>query len=323
MPGPDEFEWIARLRPLARGSAAAMDLLDDAAVLPSRAGHDLVITKDAMVEGVHFLTGEARDIVARRLLRTNLSDLAAKGAEPFGYLLMTAWPTGHTVDEEAAFAAGLADDGDAFGLTLLGGDTVSTPGPLAVSATLLGWAPRGKAVRRNGAKPGDILMVTGAIGDGYLGLLAARGEIQDTAGRLAARYRLPEPRLGIAVALRRFARAAADVSDGLLADALHIADASACEAHVELEHVPASADGVAWLDSHGGDIASRLRLASGGDDYEIVCAVPPKNVAPFREACAQAGLPLTVVGRFVAGQGLKITYKGINCAASDLGWRHR
>jgi thiamine-monophosphate kinase len=192
-----------------------------------------------------------------------------------------------------------------------------------VSATFFGWVPRGKAVRRNGAKPGDVLMVTGAIGDGHLGLLAARGEIADPTGRLAAHYRLPEPRLSLADPLRRYARAAADVSDGLLADCLHIAEASRCEVHVELERVPASPEASVWLDGHGGDIASRLKLAAGGDDYEIACAVPPKNVAPFQAACAEAGLPLTAIGRFVAGQGIKITYKGINCAASDLGWRHR
>src|SRR5579871_4376638 len=136
---PDELDWIAALRPLA-ASAPALGLLDDAAVLPSRPGFDLVISEDAMVEGVHFLPGEAADVVARRLLRTNLSDLAAKAAEPFGYLLMTAWPAGRGAADREAFAGGLAEDGERFGLALLGGDTVSTPGPLTVSATILGWA---------------------------------------------------------------------------------------------------------------------------------------------------------------------------------------
>src|SRR5690348_13421728 len=132
MPGTDEFDWIASLRPLTRGSPYALNLMDDAAAVPAREGHDLVITKDALVEGVHVLGGEARDLIARRLLRTNLSDLAAKGAEPFGYLLMTAWPAGHSRTDKTDFARGLAEDGAAFKLPLLGGDTVTTSGPLTV-----------------------------------------------------------------------------------------------------------------------------------------------------------------------------------------------
>lgn len=323
MPGTDEFDWIATLRPLTRGSPFALNLMDDAAAVPAREGFDLVVTKDALVEGVHVLAGEPRDLIARRLLRTNLSDLAAKGAEPFGYLLMTAWPAGHTIADKAAFARGLADDGAIYGLPLLGGDTVSTSGPLTVSATLLGWVPAGRMVKRSGAEPGDILMVTGAIGDGYLGLKAARGEIDDPKGRLSHRYRLPAPRLEARQALLAHAKAAADVSDGLLADAMHLAQASGCEVLVEVERIPLSAEGKAWLDGQGAPLSGRLALAAGGDDYEIVCAVAEDDAGAFTAACRTAGLAATRIGRFQAGDGIRLTYEGMHCAAANLGYRHR
>ena len=143
---PDEFAWIARLRPLTLGDPRALALMDDAAVLPGRPGFDLVISNDAMVEQVHFLAGESPGLVARRLIRAALSDLAAKAAEPFGYLLLTAWPADRDGAGREAFAQGLARDGEAFGVALLGGDTVSIPGPLTLCATVLGWAQAGAAV---------------------------------------------------------------------------------------------------------------------------------------------------------------------------------
>ncbi|MGI9169974.1 MAG: thiamine-phosphate kinase, partial [Caulobacteraceae bacterium] len=183
MPGaPDEFAWIARLRPLTLGDPRALNLADDAAVLPGRPGYDLVLSKDVVVEGVHFLAGEAPAIVARRLLRAALSDLAAKAAEPFGYLLVSAWPEDRDWAWRDAFIAGLAQDGAAFAVALLGGDTVSTTGPLTLCATVLGWAPAGRAVLRSGARVGDALVVCGEVGEGWLGLLAARGEIADPGG---------------------------------------------------------------------------------------------------------------------------------------------
>lgn len=311
----DEFETIARLfRPLTRGAPEALDLLDDAAVLPGRPGFDLVITKDAVVEGVHFLPDDPLDLVARKLLRVNLSDLAAKGAEPFGYLLAVAWTK--AADREA-FARGLAEDGETFALTLLGGDTASTPGPLTASVTMLGWVPEGRMVKRSGARPGDLLVVSGTVGDGMLGLAAAQGEID--APELADRYRLPQPRLGLRDALLNHARAAADVSDGLLADAGHIAEASGCAVHVELENLPLSAPARAWLDARPDPEAAQLSLASGGDDYEIVCAVEPANLDAF---IAAAGMPVTVVGAFSEGEGVGVSLHGKALRAGRLGWRH-
>lgn len=314
----DEFETIARLfRPLTRGAPEALDLLDDAAVLPSRPGFDLVITKDAIVAGVHFLPDDPPDLVARRLLRVNLSDLAAKAAEPFGYLLAIAWPHGADWPMREAFVRGLEEDGQTYALTLLGGDTVSTPGPLTASVTMLGWVPKGRMVKRGGARPGDLLVVSGTIGDGALGLAAARGEIDSA--ELAHRYRLPQPRLALRDALRGHARAAADVSDGLLADAGHIAEASRCSVHIDLEHVPLSPPATQWLAARPDPQAALLSLASGGDDYEVVCAIAPDQLESFTAA---AGLPTTVVGRFAAGEGISISCYGEPVRAGELGWRH-
>ena len=259
---PDEFEWIARLRPLTLGDPRALALMDDVAVLPGRPGFDLVISKDAMVEGVHFLAGESPGFVARRLIRAALSDLAAKAAEPFGYLLLTAWPADRDGAWREAFAQGLAVDGEAFGLALLGGDTVSSPGPLTLCATVLGWAPVGGTVLRSGARAGDALMVCGAIGDGWLGLKAARGEIADTNGWLADHYRLPTPLVCLRQALRDHAHAAADVSDGLLADAVHVAEASGLGLAIDLDQLPLSPPAAAWA-RRSTRVGTGSRIASG------------------------------------------------------------
>ncbi|HEY9217790.1 MAG TPA: thiamine-phosphate kinase, partial [Phenylobacterium sp.] len=196
MSGADEFEAIARLfRPLTRGAPEAFDLLDDAAAIPSRPGHDLVVTKDAMVEGVHFLPGEPADLVARKLLRANLSDLAAKAAEPYGYFLAVSWPATWDGGARALFAEGLRQDGEAFDISLLGGDTTSTPGPMTASVTMLGWVPEGRMLRRAGAQSGDVVMVSGPIGDGFLDWGSAGGLLEATAW--PGPRRLANPRLDL------------------------------------------------------------------------------------------------------------------------------
>ncbi len=319
---PDEFAWIESLRALTHGDPRALDLLDDAAVLPSRPGFDLVVSKDALVEGVHFLQHEAPGIVAQRLIRTSLSDLAAKAALPFGYFLMTAWPADRDEAWRAAFARGLAQDGETFGIALLGGDTVSTPGPLVVSATVLGWVEAGQAVLRSGAHVGDRLVVCGAIGDGLLGLDAARGRLADPGGVLAGRYRLPEPRLDLRLALLGHARAAADVSDGLLADAGRIALASGIGVRVDLGGVPLSAEGRAWLSAAGDEAVARLHLATGGDDYAVACAVAPDQVALFLGEVRALGRPAADAGEFVDAPGVTARYAGAPVAVDRLGWTH-
>jgi thiamine-monophosphate kinase len=310
----DEFGQIARLfRPLTNGAAEAFGLLDDAAAIPSRPGFDLIVTKDAMVEGVHFLSGEAPELIARKLLRVNLSDLAAKGAEPYGYFLATAWTPSFGWSARQAFAEGLRVDGEAYGLTLLGGDTVSTTGPLTLSLTMLGWTPNGAMIRRGGAREGDLICVSGTIGDGWLGLLSARGELSDPDGYLAGRYRLPSPRVELRDPLRAHASAAADVSDGLIADAGHIGEASGLAVRLELDRVPLSSAAQGWL-SEQDDRAAALRdLASGGDDYEIVCTVAPQ---------AAAALGLTVIGVVTSGTGISVTVDGAAVAPGAGGWKH-
>jgi thiamine-monophosphate kinase len=315
MSGLDEFGEIARLfRPLTRGAAGAFDLMDDAAVVPQRPGYDLVITKDAIVEGVHFPQGEAPDLVARKLVRVNLSDLAAKAAEPFGAFLAVSWPTGFTARDRERFAMGLASDLEAFDVDLLGGDTTGTPGPFTCSLTALGWAPAGRMVRRGGARPGDRLLVSGAIGDATLGLAAVQGEIPDADGRLVHRYRLPEPRLDLRATLRRHATAAADVSDGLVADARHIAEASGVGLVLDLDQLPLSGAAATWLERQDDVASALLRLATGGDDYEIVCTMPSGATRPRG---------FTVVGEIREAPGIEVRAAGRAIDPGKGGWTHR
>ena len=307
----DEFGEIARLfRPLARGAAGAFDLLDDAAIIPQRPGFDLVVTKDAIVEGVHFLNGEDAELIGRRLARVNLSDLAAKGAEPFAAFLAVAWSRRFGPDERAAFAEGLGRDLKDVGVSLMGGDTVATPGPFTASLTALGWVPEGRMVRRAGARVGDRLMVSGHIGDGWLGLQAAQGHVADPDGSLAHRYRLPTPRTDLRQTLLDHATASADVSDGLVADAGHIALASGVRLTLDLERMPLSPAARAWLSAQPDPKAALLSLASGGDDYEIV-------------ACASVALPgFTLIGTVTEGQGVEVRFEGRTIDAGPGGWRH-
>ena len=326
--GPvDEFDWIARhLRPLAAGAPEALGLLDDAAVLPARPGFDLIVSKDAIVEGVHFLPSDPLDLVARKLLRVNLSDLAAKGAEPYGYFLAVAWPPRCGWSERRRFVEGLAADQAEFGLKLFGGDTVSTPGPLTASVTVLGWAPAGEMVRRGAARAGDVVLVTGTIGDGGLGLAAAKGEAMGLAGDdlawLKGRYQVPRPRLVMREALLRWAHAAVDVSDGLIADAGRIATASGVRIKLDLERMPISPAAEAWLGVQPDPAAARLGLAAAGDDYEVICTVPPSSAPALKVAAEAAGLRLTEIGAVVTGQGVTVRINGQSVAVPRSGWRH-
>jgi len=312
--GLDEFGEIARLfRPLTGGYPGAFQLKDDAAVIPPRAGHELVVTKDAIVEGVHFPVGEAPDLVARKLVRANLSDLAAKAAEPFGCLLAVAWPQGLSARDRERFVQGLAADLEHYGVKLLGGDTVSTPGPFTASLTAFGWAPEGRMVRRAGARPGDRLLVSGTIGDATLGLDVVRGRLADGDGTLVYRYRLPEPRLDLRRALREKATAAADVSDGLVADAAHIAEASGVGVRIDLDALPLSRAAASWLEQQPDVAAALVRLATGGDDYEVVCTMP---------AALRKPPGFTVIGEVVETPGVTVLAQGREVDVGTGGWRH-
>ena len=321
-----DFETIERLlKPLAHPEWAR-GLTDDVAILPSRPGQDLVLTKDAMVEGVHFLPGDPLDTVARKLLRVNLSDLAAKGAEPFGYLLSCFWSERCGWPEREAFAAGLAEDQARFGVGLLGGDTVKTPGPASFSLTALGWVPAGAAVSRAGAQVGDLVFVTGSIGDGLLGLRAARGELALDEERIAAlidHYRTPTPRLDFAPVVREFATASVDVSDGLAADLAHVARASGAAIMLNLNVLPLSAAAQAWFDDRVDAQLSLEDLAGGGDDYQIAFTAHPRHEESLRREAERRLVRLTRVGEVTAGAGLTATYDGQPVQMARPGWTHR
>jgi thiamine-monophosphate kinase len=314
-PLPGEFALIARhFKPLA--GPGGLGLTDDAAVIAPPPGRELVLTADAMVAGVHFLPEDSPADIARKLLRTNLSDLAAMGAAPLGYLLTVSVPRGTPDAWFAGFAAGLAGDQADFGITLLGGDTTSTPGPIGLSLTALGTVAPGEAIRRSGARPGDGLYVTGTIGDGALGLLAAQGTLPDPTGWLSDRYRLPRPRLGIA--RYGIVSAALDISDGLVQDVAHLCRASGCDAEIVAADVPRSDAARA-----AGDEFLPLCL-TGGDDYELALAVPQDAETRFVAHASALGVAVALIGRFVAGEG---TVRVLAADGSDMplargGWSH-
>jgi thiamine-monophosphate kinase len=320
---PAEFSLIARhFRALA--GPGALDLLDDAALLDPPPGRQLVLAADAMVAGVHFLPEDPPETVGRKLLRVNLSDLAAMGAAPLGYLMTTAFPHGTDDAWIAAFAQGLEEDQRAFGLAVLGGDTVSTPGPMALSLTILGTVAPGGALRRRGARPGDEIWVSGTIGDGALGLRVLQGRLPpDPEGHLARRYRLPEPRLalGAALAAAGAAGAAMDVSDGLVQDLGHLCRAAGCGAEVEAARVPLSAAVRAAAAADPGVLPLAL---TGGDDYELLFAAPPAGRAAVRAAAAAAGVPVTRIGRFAEGPAAVVVAgpDGAPLALPREGWSH-
>ena len=319
-----EFELIARyFAPLARGFAGAGGLKSDNAFLAADRKHDLVVKTDTVVSGVHFLTHEAPQRVAAKALRVCLSDLAAGGAVPFAYQLSLALPSRWTEDWVARFASGLAADQRRYGVVLCGGDTVVTPGPLTVTITAFGKVARGKGLARDGAQAGDELWVSGTIGDGALGLLAARKRLPGLKAAqltsLELRFRVPQPRATLGRRLPGIATAAADVSDGLLADAGHIADASHLAATIERDSVPLSGAARSAVARRPDLWAAVL---GGGDDYELVMAVPPRRRAPLLAAALAAGVKLTRIGGFARGEGVRLTVGGKPVAAPRKGYVH-
>ncbi|MEZ2142006.1 thiamine-phosphate kinase [Bradyrhizobium sp. DN5] len=319
-----EDSLIARyFKPLAT-DAGAFGLVDDAAILRS-VGEDIVVTTDAVVEGVHYLAIDPPNTIARKALRVNLSDLAAKGAVPAGFVLTLALRS----KEDAwlkPFADALGEDAKSFACPLLGGDTVSTPGPQMVSITAFGRVPQGRMVGRTGARPGDRILVTGTIGDAALGLdvltggAAAGALTSDPAARdfLVSRYRVPQPRNALAQAVRDHATAAMDVSDGLAGDLTKLCAASGVSATVEVANVPLSAAAASLIARNAVCVET---LLAGGDDYEVLCTVPPAQSDALIAAGWTAGLAVTAIGtiieggappRFLDGQGQELTLKRLS-----------
>jgi thiamine-monophosphate kinase len=298
---------IARyFKPLAT-DPGAFGLVDDAAILKS-SGDDLVVTTDAIVEGVHFLSDDPADTIARKALRVNLSDLAAKGATPAGFVLTLAL---RAADDAwlGPFARGLGEDAVLFGCPLLGGDTVSTPGPLMISITAFGRVPPGKMIHRSGAKPGDRVVVTGTVGDAALGLDILRGGAAAAAlagdaaacEMLVGRYRVPQPRNALAKAVRDHASAAMDVSDGLAGDLAKLCTASGVSAAIDAPSIPLSAAAATLLVRGTVGIET---MVSGGDDYEILCAIPESCFEAFAQAADLAGVAVTSIGTVIAGSSV-------------------
>ena len=323
MPSAEDTLIARYFRPLAT-DPGAFDLTDDAAILRSSAD-ELVVTTDAIVEGVHFLPDDPPDTIARKALRVNLSDLAAKGATPAGFVLTLAlrapddaWLT--------AFARGLGEDASQFGCPLLGGDTVSTPGPLMISITAFGRVPPGKMVRRNGAKAGDRVVVSGTIGDAALGLDLLKGGAAAALGSderemLIGRYRVPQPRVALAQAVRDYASAAMDVSDGLAGDLAKLCAASDVSAAIDAQSIPLSGPARELLSSGAVGIES---IVSGGDDYEILCTIPENRFEAFAQAATLAGVPVTSIGTVIAGIAVPrfIDGQGAEIALPRLSYSH-
>jgi len=336
MKGLSEFDLIRdHFAPLARTNPGALGLGDDVAIL---AGTDIIVTKDQMIAGVHFLADDPLDLVAQKLLRVNVSDLTAKGVRAEGYLLACAWPADIKDVDIAAFARGLERDQRRYSCVLYGGDTTrhtDHSAPLTLSATFFG--------RRTGRDPHDIgivprdeagqgedVYVTGTIGDAGLGLMVCQGHYQpDTEDRdfLVGRYRLPEPRVTFGSALATFASAALDVSDGLIADAGHIAQRSRVDIEILLGDLPVSAPAAQWVSDQDDEDKARHELACSGDDYEILFTAPTGLRRSVEMAAKASKTQVTRVGRTFLPVGedgaVRVRgHRGDLVAAGAGGFRH-
>ena len=314
-----EFELIKRyFSPLARRERGALGLTDDAAHLHPRAGHEFVVTADAIVEGVHFFNADPPFELAQKALRVNLSDLAAKGAVPRAYMMTVSWPAWVTDSWIASFVKGLASDQDEFGIHLIGGDTVSTSGPLSISITAIGEIQKGAMVKRSGARHGDLLWVSGTIGDAGLGLAVLKGELQGLApidvDFLTRRFQVPEPRAGLTTMLRKFAHASIDVSDGLVADVSHMAAASKLGVEIFGDRVPLSPAAKKVLEGRSFNLE---QLVTAGDDYEIAFAASASEKKHILGVARKSGIAVTEIGHF-SRKAVGVTFFGANGQALQI-----
>ncbi|MEZ5897514.1 MAG: thiamine-phosphate kinase [Parvularculaceae bacterium] len=306
-----EFDIIEKLfAPLTSDAPGAFSLKDDAALLSAQ---DYVVTKDVLISGVHFFPSDPLGLVARKALRVNLSDLAAKGAKPVGYLLGCVWPAAVSEDKIADFVAGLRSDQDEFRISLFGGDTCvhkDKKAPLTISVTMFGTPPRDGVTRRNGAKSGDDVYVTGAIGDAGLALAVLEKRVSAPRGYkefLLDRFQLPRPRVSIGGALGGIAHASIDVSDGLAADAGHMASASGVAIELQASLIPVSDAVSAWIERDGLEHADAIaQIVAWGDDYEILFAAPGARRRAIQMASQVTKTPVTRIGRVTKGAGVKL-----------------
>jgi thiamine-monophosphate kinase len=301
-----EDHLIARFfKPLAT-DPGALGLSDDAAFLTPPPGCDLVLKTDAIVGGVHFFPEDAAHTVASKALRVNLSDLAAKGARPLGFLLSLAIPKEIGEEWLKGFAEGLRGDAVLFGCPLFGGDTDRTPGPITISIAMIGSVPEGTMVRRAGANVGDRVFVSGTIGDAALGVMVRNSKDWKLSAsqrqHLVSRYLLPQPRNALAEAVRTHASAAIDISDGLVGDFGKLCRASGVAADIDAARVPISEAAKAVITADSSALESAL---TGGDDYEIVCTVPAAKANSFHAAAKVASVAVTQIGEVKAGEGVR------------------
>lgn len=317
-----EFDIIARyFAPLTRGFEGAAGLTNDVASFAAAPGSEIVVTVDTLVEGVHFLPEDPARLIGRKLLRVNLSDLAASGAEARYYFLAMSLPA--RIDEGwiAEFAAGLADDQDEFGVRLGGGDTTSTPGPVSLTLTAIGEVPAGATIGRCGAVPDEDIWVSGTVGDAALALSVMSGEegVQDFP-HILSRYRLPQPRVGLGPALRNLASAAIDISDGLLADLQHVCKGSDVGAGINRGDLPLSDEARILL---AGEPSRWDLVLGGGDDYEILFTAPAIMRTRLDAVSRDTGVPLTRIGKTTRGPAITVTDEtGTSREAAPSGWRH-
>lgn len=314
--------------PLCVGHHGAFGLKDDAATLTAPAGHDLVVTVDAVAEGVHFFSTDAAADIGWKALAVNVSDLIAKAAIPQAYVMALAFPQPPDPAWLAGFATGLAQAQRAFAITLIGGDTERRPGPLSVTITAFGFVAAGRMVQRATASVGDHVFVSGTLGDKALGLRLRATHPDDAPYRISpshradliARYLRPTPPMGLIPALARYASASMDISDGLVKDLGRLVAASGVGARVETGLFPLSAAGRAVLANHPGAIET---IATGGDDYEVLATVSPTNAAAFHAAAHAAGVTVTAIGRIVDGTGVTILGpRGKPLRFKQGGWDH-
>ena len=320
----NEFDRIHTFfKPLATHEAA-LELLDDVAILSPKAGMQIILTTDAISQGIHFIGDEPPSEIAQKLMRVNLSDIAAKGGVPIGYLLDIMLPRELTDEWFENFASGLARDQKEFGLSLLGGDTISTSGTPSFSMTMIGEVPNGKALLRSGAKAGDAIVVSGNLGEGAAGLLASckkLSAISDIdAAYLISRYRLPQPRLAAGRAMQNIANASMDISDGLMQDLGHMCKASGVGATVHVETIPITASiRKLWL---SGDMTTE-DIVAGGDDYELLFALPPAQISNLPKLSKKAGAPLTIIGEFTdAHSDVRLQRDGNLVSLTKQGYSH-
>ncbi len=321
----DEFGFIAKYLSGLAGREA-LDLKDDAAVWTPPKGLDAVISMDTQIEAVHFPDGKFDGQTAEKLIRVNVSDLVAKGADPVGYFLSLALSEQIGEDDLAGFCQGLARAQATYGLKLWGGDTTRGVGKNVLTITMIGTVPAGKTVLRSGAKPGDLVCVTGNVGDSYLGLktILNQIDIRDTQSEYWVQaYHLPDPPFALRAAIRKYASAAVDISDGLFADAGHLAGVSGVSMDIFLTTIPLSTASTRWVLGAANHQKARLDLATGGDDYQVLMCAPERRISGLKRRANKASIALTIIGKVTDGAGVRcMDSQGNEIPVDTPGYKH-